>query len=155
MPQFIESYYLVNNRKSKVILNFIEDNSIIKKELADEYFVPQYSDFAERAISTDEELLLFLEANTNCDYSIYWENENKESVIKQFSIHFTDDGKMIFGVAIEGNELNSKESVKLFQEIKNYLKSSIACITSEEPPPTNSIEFADFCNERYIPIEET
>ena len=45
-----------------------------------------------------------------------------------------------------------KDSVKLFKEIKNYLNSSIACITSEEPPPTNSIDFFGFCDERFIPI---
>lgn len=152
MSQYIESYYLVNNRKSKVILNFIENFSIVKKEIADGYPVPQNSNFTERTFHSDEELLTFLEANQNYDYDIYWENEYMESVIKQFSIHFTDDGKMIIGVAIVGNELNSKDSVKLFKEIKNYLNSSIACITSEEPPPTNSIEFADFCNERFIPV---
>ncbi len=152
MPQFIESYYLINSRKSKVILNFIENNSIVKKELTDEYSVPQYSDITERTFSSDEELLFYLESNPNYDYNIYWENENKESVIKQFSIHFTDDAKMILGVAIVGNEPNSKDSIKLFKEIKNYLNSTIACITSEESPPTNSIEFACFCNGRFIPI---
>ena len=152
MSQYIESYYLVDNRESNVILNFIGTYSIVKKELADEYPFPQYSNFTEKIFPSDEELLTFLEANSNFDYSAYWENENKESVIKQFSVHFTDDGKMIIGVAMVGNELNSKESVKLFKEIKNYLNSSIACITSEEPPPTNSIEFADFCNERFIPV---
>lgn len=151
MSQYIESYYLVNNRKSNVIFNFIGNYSIVKKELADEYPVPQYSNFTERIFLSDEELLTFLEANPNYEYSIYWENENKELIIKQFSVHFTDDGKMIVGVAIVGNELNSKESVKLFEEIKKYLNSSIACITSEEPPPTNSTEFSNFCNERFIP----
>ena len=153
MPQYIESYYLVNNREYKVILNFIENNFIVKKELANEYPVPQYSNFTERTFTSDEELLFFLEANPNYDYGIYWENENKESVIKQISVHFTDDGKMIFGVAMVGNELNSKDSVKLFKEIKKYLNSSNACITSEEPPPTNSIEFVGFCNKKYRPIE--
>lgn len=152
MSQYIESYYLINSRKSKIILNFIETFSIVKKEIADEYLVPQNSNFTERTFYSDEELLSFLEANQNYDYDIYWENEHTKSVIKQFSVHFTDDGKMIIGVAVVGNELNSKDTVKLFKEIKNYLNSSIACITSEEPPPTNSVEFADFCSERFIPV---
>lgn len=152
MPQYIESYYLVNNRKSKVILNFIENYSIVKKKLADEYIISQNSNFAKKSIFSDKELLAFLEANSNYDYDVYWENENNESVIKQLSVHFTDDGKMIIGVAIAGNDLNSEDSVKLFKEVKNYLKSAIGCITSEEPPPTNSIAFADFCNERFIPV---
>lgn len=152
MSKYIESYYLVDDRKSKVILNFIENIFFCKKELSDAYPVPQNSNFTETTFHSDEELLTFLETNHNYDYDIYWENEHMESLIKQFSIHYTDDGKVIVGVAIVGNELNSKDSVKLFKEIKNYLNSSIACITSEEPPPTNSIEFASFCNERFIPV---
>lgn len=151
MSQYIESYYLVNNRESKIILNFIRNYYILKKELADEYPVPQNSNSIEKTFHSDEKLLTFLEINQNYDYDIYWENERMESIIKQFSIHFTDDGKMIVGVAILGNELNSKDSVKLFKEIKNYLNSSIACITSEEPPPTNSIEFTKFCKQRFKP----
>jgi len=150
MPQYIELYYLVDNRKSKIIFNFIEHYSIVKEELADEYPIPQYSNFVERTFLSDDELLTFLEANSNYDYNIYWENEDKKSLIRQLSLHFTDDGKMIVGVAMVGNEINS-DSVKLFKEIKNYLNSSIACITSEEPPPTNSTEFEVFCNERFIP----
>lgn len=153
MPQFIESYYLISNRMSRVIYDFIEKYSIMQRELADEYSVPQYSGFIERTFYSDKELLLFLEANPIYDYNIYWENENMESVIKQFSVHFTDDGKMILGVAIVENKPRSINSLKLFKEIKNYLNSTIACITSEEPPPTNSIEFVRFCNERFMPIE--
>jgi hypothetical protein len=152
MPQFIESYYLLNNRESKEILSFIEKNSVKKIELAEEYPVPQYSDIIEKTFSSDEELMSFLESNPSCDYNIYWENENRDSMIKQFSAHFTDDGKVIFGVAIKGDELDSEDSVNLFKEVKKYLKCSTACITSDESPPTNSIEFVDFCNERFKPI---
>jgi hypothetical protein len=60
---------------------------------------------------------------------------------------------MIFGVSIIGRELEAAISIQLFKEIKNYLGSQYACITDEEPPPINSTEFVDFCNERYIPIE--
>lgn len=152
MPQFVESYYLLNNRDSKGILSFLEKKSVKKIELAEDYPVPQYSDIIEQTFYSDEELMFFLESNPSYDYNIYWENENKESIIKQFSVHFTDDGKVIFGVAIKGSELNSEDSIKLFIEVKKYLNCSIACITSDESPPTNSIEFIDFCNGRYKPI---
>jgi hypothetical protein len=151
MPQFIESYYLVDKRAGKLIFDFIRFHSIVKKPLADEYPVPQYSIFEDKIFKSDDELLTFLEANPTCAYNIYWENEVKESLIKQFSAHFTDDGKMILGVAVVGNNLDSEDSVRLFKKIKKHLNPSFACITSEEPPPSNSIEFADFCNRRFIP----
>jgi hypothetical protein len=59
---------------------------------------------------------------------------------------------MIFGVSIVGREPDSRKSIQLFIDIKSYLNSRTACITVEEPPPTNSIEFIDFCNIRYSPI---
>jgi hypothetical protein len=152
MPQFVESYYLLNNRGAKEVFSFIEKKPVIKIELADEYPVPQYSNIIENTFYSDDELMSFLESNPSYDYNIYWENENKDSIIKQFSIHFTDDGKVIFGVAIKGGELDSEDSIEFFVEVKKCLKCTTACITSNESPPTNSIEFIDFCNERFKPI---
>ncbi len=152
MPQFIDSYYLVDTRESKIIYDFFEKYSFVKKELADDYPVPQYSNYPKIIFYSVEELFLFLESNLNCEYIIYLENEIGESEIKQITLQYTNDGKMIFGVSIVGNNPSSIRSVQLFKEFKYYLNSQISCITVEEPPPISSIEFVGFCNERYIPI---
>ena len=151
MPEYIDSYYLVNSRESKVVYNFFAKYSFVKKKLADDYPIPQYSDSPERIFYSDADLLLYLENNFDCEYLIYWENIEENSEIRFFILQYTNDGKMILGVSIVGKKLDSKESVQLFIDIKNYLNSQKACITIEEPPPTNSIEFIDFCNVRYIP----
>lgn len=154
MPQYIDSYYLVESRESKVVYDFFTNYYIEKKELTDNYPIPQYSEDPEKIILSDTEILLFLEINLDYEYLIYWENIKQNSEIKQITLQYTNDGKMILGVSIEGNEPDSSKSVELFKNVRNYLNSSKACITVEEPPPTNSNDFIDFCNERYTPIDE-
>ncbi|WP_188435070.1 hypothetical protein, partial [Chishuiella changwenlii] len=65
------------------------------------------------------------------------------------TLQYTDDGNMIFGISIYGNNIISKESTSLFRNINEILKTKISCITMEEPPPHNTNEFIDFCNIRY------
>lgn len=151
MPQYIDSYYLVESRASALVYDFHRDYLKKSKELSDDYPVPQYSDNPERIFDSVDKLLSYLEQNPECKYMVYWESLDQYSEIRQFNLHYTDDGKLIFGVAIIGNEPDSFESILLFKEIKKYLNSSIACITIEEPPPSNSIEFVEFCNNRFVP----
>jgi hypothetical protein len=151
MPQYIDSYYLVENRKPKIIYNFIKKFSEKFSENTNEYYITDFINTTNNIVFySTEDLFKFLEQNPNYEYSVYWNNE-VESVIKQFNVHFTNDGNMILGIAIEGNEPNSINSVRLFNEIKNYLNSKIACITIEESPPISTIDFINFCNERYKP----
>ncbi|MDJ1467618.1 hypothetical protein QNI16_36280 [Cytophagaceae bacterium YF14B1] len=151
MPQYIDSYYLVDSRQSKLIYDFFERFSFVKSEMSDEYPIPQYSDDPEKVFYLDSELLLYLENNDASDYIIYWGNLDETSEIKQFTLQYTNDGKMIFGVSIFGNEPGSVESILLFKKVKNYLNSQTACITVEEPPPISTLEFINFCKKRYIP----
>lgn len=151
MPQYIDSYYLVDSRQAKVVYDFLMKFSEKIKEVADDYLVTHCSDVPERIFYSVEELLLFLENNPTYDYSVYWENEEEESEIKQFNVHYTNDGKMIFGVSTVGNDTRSINSVSLFDKVTSYLRSKNACITIEEPPPSNSIEFIEFCKMRFIP----
>lgn len=149
MSQFIDSYYLVNGRNSKIIYSFLENISFIKEEIATEYPFPDFCDIPEKIFYHDFDLINFLENDPNSDYIIYWNNKNLESIIKQFTLQYTDDGNMIFGISIPGNNILSEESILLFKNINKILKSKISCITMEEPPPFNTNEFIDFCNTRY------
>lgn len=151
MPQYIDSYYLVDSRESNIIYNFIEKFCKKIVETTDDYPLPQFAETHEMVYHSVKELISYLESNPTIDYVIYWRNEDKKSQVEQFTLQYTNDGKMILGVSIAGREPSSKKSVQLFKNIKNYLNSQEACICVEEPPPINSIEFIDFCNERYMP----
>lgn len=152
MPQYIDSYYLIDNRKLEVVSDFFAKYFPMgREELATEYPFPQFYDLPEKIYGSVEELFLYLEDHPDFEYIVYFENKDQQSDIKQSTLQFTDDGKMIFGVSMIGKDPSSKESVELYKEIKSYLNAQRACITIEEPPPANSFEFINFCNERYVP----
>lgn len=151
MPQYIDSYYLIDDRNSNIKNDFFIDFSFTGNELSEDYPIPQFSDVAEKVFFDVDKLLLFLDNKFDEDYIIYWENLNKESIIRQFTLIYTDDAKMIIGISISGSDPNSNESIDLFKKIKNYLNSQIGCITLEELAPSNSVEFIEFCRMRFTP----
>lgn len=152
MPQYIDSYYLVNERDSGLVDQFLNDFLPRNAELALDYLIPVLDTEQERIFDNVREVLTYLDVTPDVGYIMYWENLNKASEIKQFTLMYTDDGKMIFGVSVIGNDLESKESLLTFYRIKRYLKAVYACITGEEPPPGNSEDFIFFCENRYVPI---
>ncbi|OMP75155.1 MULTISPECIES: hypothetical protein [unclassified Chitinophaga] len=151
MPQYIDSYYLVDNRSSEVVYDLFTNYGFIKEELAGEYIIPQYSSEPTIIFYSDVDLLNYCDENLDCDYLIYWGNEVENSIIRQITLRYTNDGKMIFGISIVGREVDSDISIAIFKDVKNYLNARIGCITGEAPPPSNSIEFIEFCNKRYVP----
>ncbi|MDR4894663.1 MULTISPECIES: hypothetical protein [unclassified Chryseobacterium] len=152
MPQYIDSYYLVYNRKLDVVNDFFKKYFPAGgKELAADYPFPEFSDYPDVTFYSAKELLLHLEKMPNFEYTIYFQNNNQLSEIKQITLQYTDDGNIIFGISIIGDDLSTASSIQIFKQVKKYLHSDIACITMEEPPPINSDEFIIFCNERFIP----
>lgn len=152
MPQYIDSYYLTELRDSDLVYQFLNDFLPRHREISEDYPVPQFGKDKHRKTFYDvKDLLAYLDQNPDVDYIIYWENLIESAEIKQVTIQYTDDGKLIFGISIVGKEVDSEESISIFRKIKKYLNSSISCITGEEPPPSNSTEFIEFCNNRFIP----
>lgn len=125
-------------------------NMVLKR---DKYPVPQYSAASTVIFYADTHLLNYCEENPGCEYLIYWGNSAKNPVFNQFTLQYTNDGKMILGLSIVGNVVDSEFGIALFKDVKKYLNAQIAYITDEEPPPGNSIEFSKFCNERFVPVE--
>lgn len=151
MSQYIDSYYLIDNRQFEIVCDFFAKYFPMGgRELATEYPFPEFSDDPERIYYSVNELLLHLENNPNYEYTLYFENKDSLSEIKQITLQYTDDGKIIFGVSIIGNDPSSIDSIRIFKEVRGYLNSRIACATIEEPPPGNSDEFISFCSERYM-----
>lgn len=149
MPEYIDLYFLGNDRNSENINLFLNRYLPERKESISEYIVPQFSTTPERVFNKVDELMKYLMKETNLYYSIYWSNQNKASKIQHAMIFYTDDGKVIYGISAVGTYPFNFESIQLFEKIKKELKSDIGCITVEEPPPTNSAEFEFFCLNRF------
>ncbi|SFN09223.1 hypothetical protein SAMN05421594_0966 [Chryseobacterium oleae] len=152
MPQYIDSYYLVNKRDSGLVYKFLDEFLPQNKELSEDYPIPQYGNKVEGTFDNVKDLLTYLDQNPGVDYIIYWQNLAETSELKQFTLRYTDDRKMIFGASIYGNKVDSRESLLMYYRIKRYLNPDYACITGEEPPPGNSEEFIRFCENRYVPV---
>lgn len=150
MPQYIDSYYLVDTRRLDIVYDFFSRYFPLGlKELAIDYPFPEFSDYPDNVYLFLKDLLMHLEKTPSCEYTVYFENKDKSAIIKQVTLQYTDDGKIIFGVSIIGNEPSLIREIEVINDIKNYLSSNNAYATIEEPPPINSEEFIDFCNERY------
>lgn len=153
MPQYIDSYYLTESRDLSLVNKFLNNFLPKNREISIDYPLPQFgNDKYDTIFDNVKDLLIYLEQNLLVDYIIYWENLIDNSKIRQITVQYTDDGKMIFGVSILGREVDSEESISVFKEVKKYLNLHIGCITGEEPPPSNSIEFIEFCKNRFIPL---
>lgn len=149
MGECLELYFLLDSRRANVIYDFFEKYSFLKKELAEEYFVPQFSDDVNQTFYSDKYLLKYLEENEDRAYVIYWENMDERAYIIQCILQYTKDGKMIIGVVVAGKEPSDQLIVSIYKNIKKYFSSTLGCITSEEPPPELATEFEQFCKTRY------
>jgi hypothetical protein len=150
MPQLIDCYFLIDFRNRKVVNDFLDEFIPDREETCDDYIVSSNSNIFDCA----DELMGFLEQSVNEDKTIYWENRNKMNVIKFAMAFFTDDGKIILGVSMKGKSPRDILIQEKYFEVKTYLKASVGCITIEEVAPTNSLEFIEFCEDRYSPTSD-
>lgn len=151
MPQYTDCYFLVENRERSIVESFIARFLPFNKQAAEDYPIPLYADNPKMIFKDLNDILLYLEKHTDLDYSIYWKNCDEKSLIKHFMVFYTDDGKIIFGISTIGSDPAEKKVVLLFNQILDFLLSKVGCITVEEPPPFNSLEFIKFSKDRYIP----
>ncbi len=151
MPQYLDLYFLVNDRKANIIKNFFYDYSFEKKELAVDYPFPQYSEIVQYVFYSDLALLSYMENDINGEYLIYWQNTNADLDIYQFTLQYTSDGSMIVGISFPCQEIARERSIELFFEFKKYFNATAGYITREEPPPETALEFLEFCKARFSP----
>jgi len=151
MAQYIDCYFLIDGRNSDLVKIFLKKYLPVNKESAEDYPIPLFSDHPVKIFDSVNDLLMYLENNKDCKYSIYWHTDKKKSDIEHVMVFYTDDGKMIFGTSISGNNPMEINNLKIFRDIRSFLNSEIGCMTVEEPPPFNSSEFVEFAKNRYSP----
>lgn len=151
MPQLVDCYFLVENRNPETILRFLNMFLPENRESAVEYGIPMYSDQPDFVFSDVSLLLEYLFEQKDLVYSIYWSNRIPDEPIRHGMVFHTDDGKMILGVSIIGNNPEEKHVLKYYKAIRTFLNAKTGCLTVEEAPPWNSPEFSKFAKERFQP----
>lgn len=153
MPQYADSYVLLNSRSRSIMRKFLETFLPRREEMTDEYLIPMYATQPQYTFTNADELMAFLENNPGEEHSIYWRNLDKQEEIKFGMVFYTTDGRIIVGVSTVGKSPSELTVVSSYIRLKNYFNSDTGCITIEEPPPSNSVEFRKFCSNRYVPAE--
>lgn len=149
MPQYADLYFLIESRDKRKVCAFLDTYLPEREETADDYVV---NNGDESLVLTDLNALMdYLEQNTNVDQVIYWRNLDALNIHRYGMVFYTDDGYMIFGISMEGRLPNDGHVEDEFTQLKANLKIAIGCITIEESPPVNSVEFRSFCENRHIP----
>ncbi|WP_143305307.1 hypothetical protein [Chitinophaga vietnamensis] len=151
MPQFIDSYFLIDTREKDQIFKVVNTFVPEWEKTADDFPIPLYSEEPTRIFESVDELFTYLETHKNEVYSIYLKNLNEVDAIRYIMIFYTDDGKAIVGFSTPGRVVESETAISLYKTLKHFLNAEISCMTIEESPPDNSVEFELFCKERFVP----
>jgi hypothetical protein len=150
MPQFIDMYVFTPSRSRKLVNNFLAAFFSKTEEAAGEYVINlgegKFHEFAHVG-----DIMKFLETNENRAYSIYWRSADELEESRLGMVFYQDDGGMVIGISTPGNDPEHPDAVALYKKLRGYLNATLGCITVEEAPPSNSIEFQKFCLKRYAP----
>ncbi|MBW8686970.1 hypothetical protein [Chitinophaga rhizophila] len=150
MPELIDQYFLVDRRDAEFIRLFLDKYVPDRGPVTDYYLIVNEDGEEKIDVKNIDDVLSFYEHHVNCDYDIYLENLNRNCSITHAIITYTDDAKAILGVSVIGTFADLTESLAIFNEIKVFVKSTVACMTLEEPPPNNSIEFIEFARDMRL-----
>ncbi|WP_078126168.1 hypothetical protein [Leptospira alexanderi] len=150
MPQYVDCYWLVRDRRSEITKAFLNKFLPEREESFGNYPVPMRSESPIKTFMNVNELIEYLQ-DSDEEYLIYWKNTNPRCIFKHGIAIYTDDKRLILGVSIEGNAPDEKDIIERYYTISNFLNAEISCITVEEVAPSNSVAFREFCKNRYVP----
>jgi len=153
MPELIDQYFLVDTRDSKFVTRFL-DKYVPKRVPVWDYYLIETENGEEEIDSKNMDFVLsFYENHVNGVNNFYIKNLDEKSLIAYAILTYTDDARMILGVSVLGtfdDVDDMRENIKIFKDIKAFASSTVACMTLEEPPPSNSLEFIEFAKQREL-----
>lgn len=145
--EYADCYVLSDERNENFIFDFLNHFIPNRKEAAEEYYVPMYSDNPNEIFKKDFEIIKYLCLNKNVENTLYWSNKT-DSYLKGAMMFFTSDGKVIFGLYCNTRFPNTVIEDDYFLKIQEFCNSKIGYITYEELPFINSLEFTKLVKER-------
>ncbi|MCF6408084.1 hypothetical protein L3C95_34670 [Chitinophaga filiformis] len=153
MPELIDQYFLVDTRDAKFVTQFLDKYVPEREPVTDSYLITTEAGEEEIDSKNIDLVLSFYEEHVTGIDNIYLKNLDEKSWIAFAIVAYTDDGKMILGISALGtfdDVDDMRENIKIFNDIKAFTNSAVACMTLEEPPPNNSIEFVEFARQREL-----
>nr|WP_321225408.1 hypothetical protein [uncultured Psychroserpens sp.] len=144
MGYLADIYVIVKSRSKQDGINFLNEFLPNRHEVADAYQIPQYAEKSLHQFDTADELMSFLQLNTNYQQSIYWRHSSTNAVNKYAMIFYTSDACMIFGISREAElygKLDTKHLKMCLAQLKKSLNATIGYIDYENPPAKTYHEF--------------
>lgn len=145
----IDYFFLLETRKSSTIMDFIE---ICGEDYVDSSMGIYESPFNQDD-KTIEELLSYLETNSNTHFNLYWNNNNKDSYIIILMAMFTEDKHLILGINCYFNYRTIKKLKKMIQELNIKFEPKAFLFWGEDLPPEDSISFLNHAENPIITLE--
>jgi hypothetical protein len=145
-------YFLINSRSQALILEYLDFVIEKRAEVSDDYPVPIYSDNPLVVYTDVNELMEYLEKAGNESYSLYFRNLDPNSKAQTAMCFYTNDAKAILGLTVNDMAIDGTETLYWYNKIKDRFKCEYSYITSEEPPPEDSVEFLEYSRTRFSPL---
>ena len=139
---YADCYVLTEKRNYDFIIKILNHFVPNRRETADEYEIPQYSENPTELFDNADEKIRFLSKNKRIKHTLYWENPDKTE-LKGVELFFTDDEYLICGVYCDTKFPNTEIEDKYFEQLQKICNSKQGYITYEEPSVHNSQEFIE------------
>ena len=139
---YADCYVLTEKRTYDFIIQLLDYFTPNRRELTDEYEVPQYSDNPTDILESADEAIKFLCKNGEIKHTLYWENPDKTEM-KGVELFFTDDKHLICGIYCDTKFPNTEIEDTYFEKLKTICNSEQGYIAYEEPSVHNSKDFIE------------
>ena len=134
-----ELYALSNKRSAHTIRGFLDHFLPNRKSCCDDYPVPEFSDVPQCVLTTESEILEYMECHPDETYGLYWDDAGKSYA--QAMVFYTSDGNVIFGLAED-----TAEPTKRLKDLADFVGATYSMLGSEERPPDTAHEFIALCS---------
>jgi len=135
-----EIYALSGARNSSVANVFLAKFLPKRSGFASDYPVPECADSPTIVFPTTDTLMTYLDTNVQETYSIYWNNLDEVSQIRQAMLFYTSDGCLILGLAVA-----ESQSKRLLDGLIGFAGTQHGMFGHEERPPETAREFIQAC----------
>jgi hypothetical protein len=136
VPEYADIYVLGGKRSPEAIIGFLDHFLPSRRESADEYEVPQYSDAPDTVFKTAEELIAYCCQNPKEPHTIYWRSDAEDEHAEVF---FLKDGGLIFGVSTPADNFSRVDEV--CSKLGHFFDTEEIIVTYEDLPPESIDDF--------------
>jgi hypothetical protein len=139
MPEYADIYVVEKRRTPESVNAFLEHFLPSRRESADEYCVPQYSESPVEIFTAAEALIAFCCQNPREPHAIYWHSTITPEHAMAF---FLEDGGLICGISTPADNPRRVDAVAA--ELGRFLGTQDVLVTYEDLPPASVESFTSF-----------